>query len=133
MLDELYVLPSLPFNLCLEKLFKEVKIFDDGIDLIAVESERLFQFVENADKVDDKAVRLDELLLFVLIGAVNPGDRLQQGVVAHGLVEIHGVEDRCIEAGQELLRDNEDLGLFAKPRKTLPDSSLFLFVDVKLL
>src|SRR5262245_65387309 len=122
MLDELYVLPSLPFNLCLEQLFKEVKIFDDSIDLIAVESERLFQFVEDADEVDDKAVRLDELLLFVLIGAVYPGDCLQQGVVAHGLVEIHGVENRRIEAGQELLRDNKNFGVLAEPDKTLPDA-----------
>src|SRR5262245_29434115 len=133
MLDELYVAPSLPFDLCLEKLFEEVKIFDDGIDLIAVESERLFQFVEDTDKVDDKAVRLDELLLFVLIRAVHSRDRLQQGVVTHRLVEIHGVENRRVKTGQELLRDNEDFGLLAEPDKTLPDTTLFLFVDVKLL
>src|SRR5262245_7165642 len=133
MLDELYVVPSLSINLCLEKLFEEVEIFDDGIDLIAVESERLFQFVEDTDEVDDKAVRLDELLLFVLIGSVHPRDRLQQRVIAHGLVEIHGVENRRIEAGQELLRNNQDFGLLAEADKTLPDTSLFLFVDVKLL
>ena len=54
-------------------------------------------------------------------------------MVAHGLVEIHRVEDRRIETGQQLLRDNEDLGVLAEPDKTLPDASLLLFGYVKFL
>jgi len=77
LLDELYVLPSLAFDLGLEKLFKEVKIFDNRVDLIAVESERFFLLVEDADNVDDKAMRFYELLLFALIGAVHSRYRLQ--------------------------------------------------------
>src|SRR5438105_477944 len=108
MLDEFYVLPSFAFNLGLEKLFKEVEIFDNRIDLIAVESERLFELVEDANKVDDETMRLYEFLLFAFIGPVHPRNRLQQRVVAHGLVEIHRVEDRRVETSQQLLRDDED-------------------------
>ena len=76
--DELHVLRAFAFHLALEKLFEEVEIFDDRLDLIAVESERLFQLVEDSDKVDDKSMRFDQLLLFVLIGAVDPRDGLKR-------------------------------------------------------
>ena len=78
-------------------------------------------------------MRFYEFLLFILIGAVHPSDGLQQGVVAHGFVEIHRVEDRRVETGQQLLSHDEDLGVLAKLDKTLPDAPLLLFVYVKFL
>ena len=43
------------------------------------------------------------------IGAVGAADRLQQGVVAQRLVEVHRLQDRRVEAGQQLGGDDEDL------------------------
>ena len=48
------------------------------------------------------------------IGAVDPRDGLQQDVIAHGLVEIHAVEDRRIVAGEEFVGDNQNLRLFGR-------------------
>jgi hypothetical protein len=68
-------------------------------------------------------VRLHHLLRFVLVGAVHPGDRLQQRVIAHRLVEIHRVEHRRVEAGEQLLGDDQDLGNYFGSFTTL-DSQL---------
>jgi hypothetical protein len=47
--------------------------------------------------------------LFVAVGAVGARDGLQQGVVAHGFVEVHGLQDGRVEAGQQFGGDDEDL------------------------
>jgi hypothetical protein len=77
---------------------------DDLAEAFFVEFERLGHVVEDAEVVDDQAVGL-----LVAVGAVGAGDGLQQGVVAHGLVEIHGLQDGRVEAGQQLGGDDEDL------------------------
>ncbi len=43
------------------------------------------------------------------VGAVGARDGLQQGVVAHGLVEIQGLQDGRVEAGQQFGGDDQDL------------------------
>ena len=47
--------------------------------------------------------------LRVSVGAVGAADRLEEGVVAERLVEVHRLEDRRVEARQQLGRDDEDL------------------------
>ena len=59
-------------HLVLEKDLEKLQVLDDRIDLVAVERERLFQLVEDADEVEDEAVRLDHLLGLVLVGPVHP-------------------------------------------------------------
>ena len=62
-----------------------------------------------------ESIRL-HLPIVVLIGTIHAGDGLEQHVVAHRLVEVHAVEDRCVESGQQFLRDNQDL---VQPQKGL--------------
>jgi hypothetical protein len=78
-------------------------------------------------------VGLHHLLGLVLVGAVHPGDGLQQGVVAHRLVEIHGIEHGRVEAGEQFLGDDEDLGLLVELAEALADLPLFLRVEVEFL
>jgi hypothetical protein len=54
-------------------------------------------------------------------------------VVPHRLVEIHGVEHRRIEAGEQLLGDDEDLGLLVELAEALADLPLPLRVEVEFL
>ncbi len=54
-------------------------------------------------------------------------------MVAHRLVQVHRVEDRRIEAGEELLRDDEDLRQFAGFPEVPPDLLLPLPVEVPFL
>jgi hypothetical protein len=93
----------------LNSTFSSFEVLDDGVDLVAVEGQGLFQLVEDADEIQHEAVGLHHLLRLVLVGTVHPRDGLQQGVVAHRLVEIHGVEHGRVEAGEQLLGDDEDL------------------------
>jgi hypothetical protein len=51
-------------------------------------------------------------------------------VIAHGLVEIHGVQDRRVEAGQQFLGDDENLGELAEALEVLANVLLVLLVDV---
>ena len=64
------------FHLDLEQLFQEAEVFDDGVHLVAVEGQRLFQRVENPDEIEDKAVRLQLILALVLVRAVHARDGL---------------------------------------------------------
>ncbi len=131
--DERQILRRLALHLGLEQLLEQPEVLDDRVDLVAVERQRLLQLVEDADEVEHEAVRLDHLLPLVLVGPVHPRDRLQQRVVAHRLVEIHRVEDRRVEAGQQLLGDDQDLRVFADLGEVLADLLLLLLVEVPLL
>ena len=73
-------------------------------DALLVELKRLRDIVEHAEVVDDQAVRLR-----LAVGPVRAADRLQQRVVAQRLVEIHRLEDRRVEAGEQLRGDDQDL------------------------
>ena len=77
---------------------------DDLLDALLVELQRLGHVVKDADVVHDQAVRL-----LVAIGAVGAADGLQQGVVLHRLVEVHRLQDRRVEAGQQLGGDDQEL------------------------
>ena len=90
---------------------------DDLLDGLLVEGQRLGDVVEDAEVVDDQAVGL--------VGRVDPvgaGDRLQEGVLLERLVEVLAVQDRGVEAGQQLRRDDDDLqrvGRVVEPRDDL--------------
>jgi hypothetical protein len=71
---------------------------------LLVELQRLGHVVEHAEVVDDEAVRL-----LVAVGAVGAADGLQQRVVAQRLVQVHRLQDRRVEARQQLGRDDEQL------------------------
>ncbi len=64
---------------------------------LLVEVQRLGHVVEDADVVHDQAVRL-----LLAEGAVGAADGLQEVVVLHRLVEIHHLQDRRVEAGEQL-------------------------------
>ena len=117
----------------MKSCFRSAEVLDDRVDLVAVERQRLLQLVEDADEVEHEAVRLHHLRRFVLVGPVHARDRLQQRVVAHRLVEIHRVEDRRVEAGQQLLGDDQDLRQLAGLGEVLADLLFLLLVDVPLL
>ena len=75
-LDEAEVGRGLGLHLVFEEHLQELQVLDDGVDLVAVEGERLFELVEDADEIEDEAVGLHHLLGLVLIGPVHPGDGL---------------------------------------------------------
>ena len=93
---------------------QNVEVLDHAADVRRVELQRLLQFAQHADEIDDQP---DPLLhaLPVDIGPVHARDGLQQHVVAHRLVEIHAVEDRRVVAGEQLVGDDEDLRVLARP------------------
>ncbi len=76
---------------------------DDLLDGGLVELERLGDVVEHAEVVDDQAVGL------VRVDPVGAGDGLQEGVLLERLVQVLRVQDRGVEAGQQLRGDDDDL------------------------
>ena len=69
-----------------------------------VEVQRPGHVVEDADVVHDQAVGL-----FLAEGAVGAADGLQEVVVLHRLVEVHHLQDRRVEAGEQLAGDDDEL------------------------
>ena len=120
-------------HLVFEEHLQELQVLDDGVDLVAVEGEGLFELVEDADEIEDEAVGLHHFLRLVLVGAVHQGDGLQQGVVAHRFVEIHRVEHRSVEAGEQFLGDDENLRHLVELAEALADLPLLLRVEVEFL
>ena len=60
------------------------------------------QVGEDADVVDDQAARL------VAESTVDAGNRLHQTGALHGLIDIHGVHGRSVEAGQPHVADDDE-------------------------
>ena len=88
------------FCICTGSSFRARRCCDDHLlHGLLVEIERLRHVVEDADVVHDQAVGL-----VLAVGAVGAADRLQQVVVLHRLVEVHRLQDRRVEAGQQLAR-----------------------------
>ena len=84
---------------------------------LLVELERLGDVVEDAEVVDDQPMGLVRR-----VDAVGAGDRLQQRVLLQRLVEVLAVQDRGVEAGEQLRRDDDDLqriGGIVEPRDDL--------------
>jgi len=75
--DERDILRRFLFHLVFEEHLEQRQILDDSIDFVAVERQGFFQFVEDADKIQDKPVRLDHFLLFIFIRPVHARNRLQ--------------------------------------------------------
>ena len=92
--------------------YKFVDVRDDASDAFLVELDRLGHVVEDAQVVDDQAV-----CFCFAVGSVGAADRLQQRVVAQRLVEIHRLQDRRVEAGEQLRRDDQDLQWIDGSRK----------------
>lgn len=67
-------------------------IRDDAAETFFVEFERLGNVIEDTEIIHDETVRL-----FIAVGAVGSRNGLQQGVIAHGLVETHGLQDRRLQ------------------------------------
>ena len=76
----------------------------DLLHRLLVEVQRLGHIVEDAEVVDDQAVRL-----LLAVGAVRAADGLEQGVVLQRLVEVHRLQDRRVEAGEQLGGDDQEL------------------------
>ena len=74
--------------------------------------------VEDAEVVHDQAVGLSR------VQAVGAADGLQETVVAHGLVQVHGLEDRGVEAREELGGDDQELEGIQRDRGTGRGASL---------
>ena len=127
------IVRRLALHLGLEELLEQGEVFDDGVDFFAVERQSLFQLVEDADEIQHEAVRFHHLLVFIFIGAVHTGDGLEQGMVAHGLVEIHGVENRRVEPGQQLFGHDKNLGKLAELDEGFPYLLFPLLVQMPLL
>ena len=84
--------------------FEVDDIRDDAAETFFVEFERLGNVIEDAEVIHDETVGF-----FIAVGAVGARDGLQQGVVAHGLVEIHGLQDGRVETCQQFGGDDDDL------------------------
>jgi len=54
-------------------------------------------------------------------------------MIAHRFVQIHGIENRRVESGQQFLGDNQNLGRIAVFGKTFANGFFFLLVNVKFL
>ena len=67
-----------------------------------VRRQRLFEFIGQADVIDDQPTRL------VAEDSVHASDGLHQAVAAHRLVEVHGMQARSIKAGQPHIADEDD-------------------------
>ena len=85
-------------------VFRLDDIGNDLAEAFFVEFQRFGDVIEDAQVIHDQAVGL-----FVAVGAVGARDGLQQGVVAHRFVEVHGLQDGRVEAGQQLGGDDQDL------------------------
>ena len=116
----------------MKELLEQADVLDDRVDLIAVECERLLQLVEDADEIEDEAVRLHHLGRLVLVRPIHPRDGLQQRVVAHRLVQIHGVKDGRVEAGEQLLGNDENLRPLAGLGEILANLPLSLGIEMPL-
>ena len=89
-----------------------VDVGDDLVDRLLVEGERLGHVVEQPEVVDDEPVALARR------DPVGATDRLEERVVSQRAVEVHALEVRRVEPGEELGGDDDDLegvGRIAEP------------------
>ena len=103
-----------------------LKVFYCLPDGQVIELEGLGHIIKDSKVIDDQPVSLR-----VGVGAVGAADGLQEGVVPQRLVEIHRLQDRRVEAREQLCRDDQNLervGGVAKPLE-----QLFLGVTVAVV
>ncbi len=131
--DETGIRGRLLLHLIPEQYFEQADVSDNRLDLFAVESQRFFELVEEVYEVEHQTLGFDHSPSLVLIRSVYPRNGLQQRVVPHGLVQVHGIEDRRIEAGEQLLGDDEDFRLHAESGKVLKDLLLLFLIKVVFL
>ena len=84
-----------------------------GAAALGIGRERAFQLVGEAQIVHDEAARL------VPEHPVDAGDRLHQPVAPHGLVDIEGVQARCVEAGEPHIAHQHDAERIARIAEAL--------------
>src|SRR5208282_1234922 len=54
-------------------------------------------------------------------------------MIAHRLIEIHGIKDRCVEPREQLLCDDENFRVLADLGEALANLPLALVIEVPLL
>ena len=86
-------------------------------------------FSKMPDEVEHEP-RRSCLPVLILVGAVDAGDGLEQHVVAHRLVQVHAVQDRGVEAGQQLLGHDQDLRQLVRLAERFPDALLLVVGEV---
>ena len=100
------------------------------LDVTLVEDrESGVELARDAAVVDDDAVLLlrGDAVQRAGVWTVHAGDGLQERVLAHGLVEVECLLNRCVETREQLVHDHEDLGLAIRilegPRRPRPRSA----------
>src|SRR3972149_10399929 len=132
-LNKSKIVRRLTLHLVFEKRFQESKVLDNGVYFIAVKGKGFFQFLKDTYKIQDKSMRLYHLPFFVFIRAIDAGDGLQEGMVTHRFIQIHGIEDRGVKAGEKLFCDDKDLRELTIFSKRLTNLPLFLIFKMEFL
>ena len=103
------------------QLFLEViQIGDDLLHCLFIEIEGRGHVIEDAEVIHDQAVGLAG------INTVGAADGLQQVVILHRLVEVHHLQNRRIETGQQLGSDDQELKRVVRIAEAVEE--LFLLV-----
>ena len=112
-------------------MHQQIEVLDHAAHIGRIELQRLLQFAQHADEIDDQP---DPLLdaLRIDIRPVHARDRLKQDVVAHRLVEIEAIEQRRVVAGEQLVGDNQDFRVFVRLLEQQADIFLAFVADLKL-
>ena len=113
------------------QFFEETDVFDDSVHFITIKCERLFEIAEDPDEVENKSVGLDHLLGFVFVRSIDPRNCLQECVVSHRFVEIHGVKNGRVKTSQKLFGNNENLGKFVEFWELFTDVFFLPPIDVE--
>ncbi len=98
-----------------------VQVTDLPQHLVDVPAERLLRLVGGgvlgerlAQPVGDRRVADEQPVELVQVGAVDPGDRLHQRGAAHRLVQVHGVQRRRVEPGEQHRLDDDQFERVAR-------------------
>jgi hypothetical protein len=94
------------FHLGPKQLFRKTNVFDIAL-ISSLSNQNLFELVEDADEVADEAVRLHHFGRLVLGTGGLRAIAWRSVWSLIGLFEVHGVQDRSVEAGEELLRHDQ--------------------------
>ena len=97
-----------------------------ALDIDLVELERVRCLIEESEVVHD-----DPGLLVLVADTVGAADGLEQRVVAHWLVQVHRLQDRRVEAREQLGRDHQELERVGRLPK--PVEEILLRVAVPLV
>ena len=86
--------------------FQAQHVINNFAEAFFVELQRLGNIIEDAEIIHDETVSLAK---HIAVGAVGARDGLQERVIAHWLVEIHGLQDGRIKTREQFGSDDQDL------------------------